>query len=194
MPSVEKFRASLKHFRIPEEIIGRIDEGFEKLNDRSPKPQRAAYFTHAVTTMDETLDFAVQRDVMDWNGCCKSGARDKASRAFAAKYAALPLVQRLEKIGEVPYMGTAALDDDGTLVVHAVSFAGENGFRCACPTYHQTTLDTPLPAHYCLCCAGHFRYHYQLMLGVSLQTLEVVSSPLASMGREPCVLRFGITG
>lgn len=35
--------------------------------------------------MDEKVDAGKKRDILDWNACCKSGAREKASKAFAVK-------------------------------------------------------------------------------------------------------------
>lgn len=42
------------------------------------------------------------------------------------------------------------------------------------------------------CCAGHFKYHYEIMLGVKLKTLEVLSSPLDSDGENPCIIKYEI--
>lgn len=46
--------------------------------------------------------------------------------------------------------------------------------------------------NYCVCCAGHFKHHYEIMLGVKLKTIEIVSSPLDSNGENPCVIKFAI--
>lgn len=35
-------------------------------------------------------------------------------------------------------------------------------------------LDHPVSKTYCYCCAEHFRFHYQIALGIKLQTKEVV--------------------
>ena len=34
------------------------------------------------------------------------------------------------------------------------------------------------------------KYHYEIMLGVKLKTLEIESSPLDSKGIIPCVIKF----
>jgi hypothetical protein len=45
---------------------------------------------------------------------------------------------------------------------------------------------------YCGCCAGHFRYHYQNMLGVAVKLKDIISSPLNTNGDKPCRFLFEI--
>ena len=52
----------------------------------------------------------------------------------------------------------------------------------------------PMPLSYCLCCAGHFRFHYEKALGVKLRVKQVVSSNINSGAKEPCVFLFQIMG
>jgi hypothetical protein len=33
-----------------------------------------------------------------------------------------------------------------------------------------------MPVSYCLCCGGHFKFHYQKALGLKLRVKEVVTS------------------
>jgi hypothetical protein len=63
-------------------------------------------------------------------------------------------------------------------------------FKCACPNFNKLKDIPTVSSTYCLCCAGHFRYHYQNMLGVKLKTKEIVSSPLDSDGNNPCAFIF----
>ena len=37
-----------------------------------------------------------------------------------------------------------------------------------------------MPINYCLCCAGHFRFHYQKALGIKLRVKKIVSSAFDS--------------
>ena len=192
MPSPETFRESLVRFGIPAEEIARIDRGYETVTGKSTKSKRAAFFTHAVEMLEQSSQPAIVRELMEWNACCKSGAREKASKQFARDNLALSLQEKLEKISTVPYMGKPVLESDGTLTLHAVSWLDGDSYRCACSQFSGLKRTQPVGKSYCLCCAGHFKYHYEIMLGARLQTLEVVSSPLESLGKKPCVIRYAI--
>lgn len=190
MPSPEKFKESLHLFHIQKDIIERINDGYEELVSRSPKKKKAAYFKRATDILiDETNTDAVH-ELFESNACCKSGAREKASKAFAKKYADVGYAGRLKHIGEVPYMGTAELEKDNVICVHAVQYMVSGKYACACPTFNKSGFGEKVLKDYCYCCAGHFLYHYQIMLGIRLKTWEIVSSPLDSDGAEPCVIRF----
>jgi len=43
-----------------------------------------------------------------------------------------------------------------------------------------------MPLTYCFCCAGSYRRHLQLKLGLDLKTKEILSSPINSKGEKPC--------
>lgn len=102
--------------------------------------------------------------------------------------------ERLALISERPYMnmGSAKLNGDGDIIVHAVTYHPEDRFECACPTVSHVKRDYAIPREYCFCCGGHFKFHYEIMLGVKLELCEIVSSPHDTEGREPCVFRFRI--
>lgn len=192
MPCPEKFRDSLAAFHVDEPIQRDILDGYENLVSSSPKIQKAAFFKRAVDIMDERMPPETVRDVLAWSACCKSGAREKASREFARINADLPISERLMKIRRAPYlsMGSPELESDDILRVDAVSFVYEGRYACACSNYRRVKYAQPVSKHYCYCCGGHFQYHYQIMLGKTLELTEVVSSPLDSEGRNPCVFRF----
>ena len=192
MPSVEKFKESLADFRVEEAITAEINAGTDFLSSRSPKKAKAAYFQHAIEVMDRTLSPERVQEILEWNACCKGGARLKASKAFAKVNAGLSLEEKLQKITEVPNMGTPVLNADGTITVHAVSYSDGEKFLCACPNFNGVKRESPVSRNYCFCCAGHFKFHYEILLGVTLQTVEICSSPLDTDGKEPCVLRFAI--
>ena len=56
----------------------------------------------------------------------------------------------------------------------------------------HVVFDESVSQNFCFCCTGHFKHHYEIMLGVKLKTLEIVSSPLDSNGKNPCVIKFEI--
>jgi len=192
MPCVEKFRETLEKFNIDEKIISKINEGYENVVSKSPKKIKAAYFKRALDIMADYLDPQIIHDIFEMNACCKSGSREKASKTFAKEYAGCSLDEKLEKIKHVPYMGVPVKNDDGTITVNAVSYYRDGRFMCACSNFNNLKYDYAVSKDYCFCCAGHFKYHYEIMLGVQLKTIEIVSSPLDSGGRDACVIKFEI--
>lgn len=192
MPSIEKFKESLANFNVDENIISQINEGFDGIVSKSAKKTKAAYFKRAVDIMTKQMDNQKLQEIFEWNACCKSGARVKASKAFAKENADDSIEVKLEKIKYVPYMGTPIRNEDGTITVNAVSYFNGEKYLCACSNFNGLKYDYSVSKNYCFCCAGHFKYHYEIMLGVKLNTLEIVSSPLDSNGKNPCVIKFEI--
>ena len=196
MPSPEKFRETLTTFAVDEDIIGEMYAGFGEPVSKTPKPTKSAFFRQAIEVMNERLPKERVQEIIEANACCKSGARLKASQEFAKVHKDDTVEERLRLISERPYMnmGRAALDADGTILVHAVTYVFEDRFACACPTVSCVKRDYAIPREYCYCCGGHFKFHYEIMLGVKLELCEIVSSPHDTDGREPCVFRFRIVG
>ncbi len=192
MPSPKKFQQSLVSCGVSPEAIRTIGEGFEYIDDASAQAVRAAYFKRASDILDASLTFEQKRDLMDQNGCCKSGAREKASKAFFREHKDLTLSEKLPLIAAVPNMGRPVLNEGGTITIHAVTYRVGEKFACACPNYNRLKRDYPVSRTYCLCCAGHFRYHYEIMLGVKLILRSVDSSPLDTDGEKPCVMTFAV--
>lgn len=192
MPSPEKFKKSLENFGIDEKVITQINEGYEDTVDKTPKKTRAAYFKRAVDIMTEQVDSQKLQDIFEWNACCKGGAREKASKAFAKENKHLSIDEKLEKIKGVSNMGEPLLNEDGTITVKAVSYSDGEKYLCACSNFNGLKYDYSVSKNYCFCCAGHFKHHYEIMLGVKLKTLEIESSPLESNGKYPCVIKFAI--
>lgn len=193
MPSPEKFKKSLVEFEIDENVISQINEGFEDTVDKSPKKIKAAYFKRAVDIMNEQVEPKKLQDIFEWNACCKGGAREKTSKAFAKENADKSIDEKLAKIKELPNMGEPLMNEDGTITLNAVSYSDGEKYLCACSNFNGLKYDYSVSKKYCFCCAGHFKHHYEIMLGVKLKTLEIVSSPLDSNGKNPCIMKFEIS-
>ena len=196
MPSPEKFRETLADFAVDEATMQKINAGYENVVSKTNKKIKSAYMAQAITVMNEELPKKKVQEIIQANACCKSGARLKASQEFARVHKDDSIKERLALISERPYMnmGSAEPDSDGDIVVHAVSYHPEDRFECACPTVSHVKRDYAIPREYCFCCGGHFKFHYEIMLGVKLELCEIVSSPHDTDGREPCVFRFRIVG
>lgn len=191
MPSPEKFHETLLAYGVPEDVIARMDEGFPVLTSKTKKQTKALYFRQAIDVMERELGKAKTQEIFEANGCCKTGARLKASKEFARMNAGLPIEDRLAKLRQAPAMnmGSPELDEQGDLIVRAVSHREGDRYLCVCPTISKQAVQ-PESATYCHCCAGHFRFHYEIMLGCRLTVAEIVSSPLCSGVTAPCVIRF----
>lgn len=190
MPCPEKFKETLEKYKVDENIIEEINNGYEGIVSRTAKPKKAAYFKRAIDILDSRIDFTTKRDILDYNACCKSGYRKKNSEKFALDNAGLSIDERLPKIKDVTYMGNPIKNEDGTITVHAVYYKEDYKFLCACSNFSKVKRDYAVSKTYCFCCAGHFRFHYEIMLGCKLEVLEIVSSPLDSNGVSPCVFKM----
>ena len=192
MPSLGKFQESFEKFHVNENVVTKINEGLGVIDSKTPKQERALYFKRAVDIMSESMEPEKFQEIFEWNACCKGGTREKASKAFAKNNANLSLEEKLELIKDVRHMGRPVKNEDGTITVHAVYYSDGEKFLCACSNFNGVKRDYSVSKNYCFCCAGHFKYHYEIMLGVKLKTLEIVSSPLDSDGKNPCIMKFAI--
>ena len=196
MPSPEKFRETLDDFKVSRDIIDEMYVGFDGIVSKTNKKIKSAFFKQALDVMNEKLPPEKVQEIIEANACCKSGGRKKASEEFARINADKTTEEKLALISARPYlnMGSAELDENRQLLVHAVSFHPGEKFECACPTVSKIKRDYTIPREYCYCCGGHFKFHYEIMLNVKLELCEIVSSPHDTEGREPCVFKFRIVG
>ncbi len=183
MTAIQRFKAALQQCTIPEDIGAEIFKGYETITDNAPKEKRAAFFITAMERMETCLDADLCHAVRDACACSKGGWRLKAMQKVAREQAGQSLAVKLQAIGQVSHMGKPVLQEDGTIIT---GIGEQGGFRCPCPVFETAELDRAVSKTYCYCCAGHFRYHYQIALGIRLRTQEVVSSALESQRKAPC--------
>lgn len=193
MPYPKPLFESLHAHHVDEAVIDEVYGGFEDLlgEGKATKKRTHTFFVRAMALLEERLDEQTRIQVLDACACCKGGVRDRATRAFGKEYAGRPLAEKVEALGQVHNMCSPVLREDGTIVVR-FGRPTDHGFRCSCPCVVSDRPAPDISSTYCLCCAGHFRYHYQQALGVPLRTLKVRSSPLNSQGREPCAIVFQV--
>jgi hypothetical protein len=188
---VKKFRRMLEEYEVAPEVIDKIIAGSEKLTSGRNKAALQEFYVRAMAAMDELLDDDTRREVRNACGCCKSGWREKAVRKIAHDFADKGLAEKLAALGEVKFLGNPQLQVDGTI---RCGIGAEGGFPCPCPAFNGWKYEVAVSPTYCLCCAGHFLYHYQIALGVKLRTQAVLSSALASQGKEPCRFVYEVVG
>ena len=191
MPYPEKFKRSLKHHQVDDDIIAKIFDGYEEFKDKSPKKLKKAFFTRAMQQMDELFDEETCYKVIDWCACSKSGKRDKDIKKIAKAIKDKSLEEKVKALWQVENMCQPVLKEDGVIRT-GIYYQEDDRYKCACPCFHKEKITEPISSTFCLCCAGHFRYHYQNALGVSLKTKAVISSPLESLGKDPCIFEFEI--
>lgn len=190
MTAIKRFREALQIQQVNDEIIDQLFEGYEKISDKAPKYQKAAFFAQAIERMETLLEDSITHEIRDACACSKGGWRLKAMQKIARELEGEPLETKIAAIGQVTHMGNPVLNQDGTI---CAGIGIEGGFRCPCPVFEGSGWEARVSKTYCYCCAGHFRHHYQVALGLKLKTIAVVSSALESEGQDPCRFVFEIT-
>lgn len=186
--NILKAKKTMQDQGIPDEIIAQFN--VPDLKGNLPEP-RILF----VEQMDKLLTKKQCLSIMENQGCCKGGKRDKDCKAFGKEHKDKPLAEKLALMFTVEYMMSPVLNKDGTFTI---SWGGhQNGVHtgkttCSCGTIKKLKQPFSVSSTYCGCCAGHFLYHYQNALGVKLRLKEIVSSPLNTNGDKPCSFTFEI--
>jgi hypothetical protein len=150
-----------------------------------------------IEKMDELLTDEQKLTIIGYEGCCKTGKRDKDCKAFYKEHKDKLFNERLALMFTVEYMLNPRLNDDGsfTITMHGHQNGVHNGkTTCSCGAIKKLKQPFNISKTYCGCCAGHFLYHYQNALGVKLRIKEINSSPLNSNGDDPCAFTFEVIG
>lgn len=184
MPDIKKIRQAMIDEKISEEIISQMD--FIEPVGNNPLPVIAV-----IDQMDSLLSREQCLSVMEKQGCCKGGQRDKDCKKFGKQNKEKPLDEKVGLLSSVQNMGIPKLNDDGTITTGIFWF--QNGvYNCACPSINKLKKPVSVTPTYCGCCAGHFLYHYQNALQVKLKLKEIKSSPINTNGSKPCEFIFEI--
>jgi hypothetical protein len=187
MPTLKKIRDTMKKQKINGEIMEQMDFEADCNNPYN--------ITSLIDKMDKLLTKEQCLSIMEKQGCCKGGQRDKDCKAFALEHADKPFSEKLALMSSIQYMMSPCLNDDGTFTI---TFGGyQNGVHtgkttCSCGSIKKMKQPFFVSPTYCGCCAGHFLYHYQNALGVKLKLKEINSSPLNTNGEKPCKFTFEV--
>ena len=149
--------------------------------------------------MESMLDADTMQRALDACGCSGGSAFIAQCKRTGKALAGQSLEEKIHHLNNVFQTENIALEGEG-LLRGTLTF-GENGkHRCACSAVVKRGLTVAdlagdadartMPLSYCYCCAGSFRRHLQLQLGVELKTKEIVSSPIHSKGEKPCAFVF----
>lgn len=184
MPDIKKIKQAMIDEGIAEEILSKID--FTEPGGNNPLPIIAV-----INQMDHMLSPEQCLSVMEKQGCCKGGHRDKECKKFGKENMGRPLDEKIQLLSSIQHMGTPNLKEDGTITTGVFWFQ-DGVYNCACPSIKKLKKPVFVTSTYCGCCAGHFLYHYQNALQVKLKLKEIKSSPINTNGLEPCEFIFEI--
>ena len=183
-----KAKQTMPWLGIPENIVSHFIVSETKGN--LPEPR-----VDFVVQMDRLLSPEQCLAVMQEQGCCKGGKRDKDCKAFGKANKDKSIEEKLALMFTIEYMMSPQLNDDGSFTI--MMSGHQNGIHvgkttCSCGTIKKLKQPFSVSKTYCGCCAGHFLYHYQNALGVKLRLKDIVSSPLNTNGEKPCSFIFEI--
>ncbi len=187
MTAIQRFKKALNDFQIDGKVTASIMDGYETITDKAKKETRAAFFIEAMRRMETLMAIETCHAIRDACACSKGGWRLKAVQQLAKDYAGRSLEEKLQALSQITHMGKPVLNADATITAR---IGEEGGFECPCPVFQGVDLKEPVSITYCYCCAGHFRYHYQIALGKRLITKTVLSSALESRREKPCRFVF----
>ena len=172
-----EFEKNLKKAGVNDKIINKIVNASYKESD-DEKQDNANYFAAVMEKCNKLLDFDIIAEVMFHRACCKGGFRLENSRKIAREHSENTLEQKLELLGQQKYMGHPHLTENGEIYTeHCAGSGTPDDLKCSCWRFKGTLpAKGKMPLSYCLCCAGHFRFHYEKALGVKLRVKKIVSS------------------
>lgn len=184
MPNIKTLVKSMRERNISEDKINQI----VCVDKDTCTPEE---IVSVIEKMDLYLTPEECLSIMEQEGCCKSGKRDKDCKKCAKEIKDKTLSEKLQEISTIQYMGSPRLNEDGTITT-GIYWSDNESYHCACPTVKKLKGKATISPTYCGCCAGHFMYHYQNILGVKLKLKKIVSSPLNSNGKMPCEFIYEI--
>lgn len=185
MPSVRKIRQTIER-KLPEAVAGQFD--YPQGEGDGPQEVLAL-----IAQMDRLLTPGQRLNIMQEQGCCKTGKPDAAHRAFGRKHKGKTVGERIALFGEMdtPHKAPCRVNEDGTLSVYW-RFGEEGKYGCVCGMVRKMQQPAEVSATFCGCCGGHIRHNYQNSLGVKLRLKEIVSSAISSGGEKHCEFLFEI--
>jgi len=173
----ERYENCLKSAGVNGDIIEQIVNAPYQASENE-KQDSANYCAAVIVKCDELLDFDTIAEAMLDRACCKDGFRLKNSEKVARRRARKSLEKKLDLLGKQKWMGRPQLTEDGDIFTgHCAGEGPPEALRCSCWCFEGALPEQgKMPLNHCLCCAGHFRHHYQTALGVKLRVKKIVSS------------------
>ena len=188
--AIERFRRSLADHEIDPAVVAEIFAGYERITDRWKKERQAAFFTAGDAGDGGALDFETRAAVRSACACSTGGWREKAVMKVRDECAGRSLAEKVEALQHVTHMGRPVLHPDGTLTAGPRRRGGPAPAPAPCSTAGRTSSPSPSPTASAAPATSSTTTRSRS--GVPLKIKEVVSSALASRGREPCRFVFEV--
>lgn len=188
MPDSNKINDSLIKHKIDNDLIEKIFLGIDK-NKNYSKEQKAKNLVLITSRIDKYLNTEQKIKIMSWCACCKTGKRAKDIRNFSKKYKEKNLHEKIKLLSNIQYMSSPKIKEN--ILTTSIEWKQDNIYKCACTSFTNINIGK-VSKTYCLCCAGHFKYHYEKALDIQLNIKSVISSALNSQGKYPCILEYNI--
>ena len=191
MAKPETLKRVLVEHNVDKNIVNKINDGYENVTNKSARKKKTQYLFHAINEMDKSLDNDLCQKIMHECACTIGSSLEKKVRLLAEKINGLSLKEKIKKVGEIKHLGNPILRKDGTILVNLAN-TNENGkYICPCPQVSGVDIEKPKTHTYCLCCAGHIKFQYGIVLEKKID-VKVKSSPFESNGKKPCVFLITI--
>lgn len=155
-----------------------------------------------IARMEKLLDPDMMHEILD--SCACGGGQEflKQCKKIGKDLTGKSLDEKVNHLNNNIYDSEKIILNGNNLLTGTLSYKGNEKYKCVCSAAVKKGItvsdltgdadDRTMPLSYCFCCAGSFRRHLQLQLGVGLKTKEIVSSPINSKGQKPCELIFEI--
>ena len=190
MPDIKVLQKNLEKNNIKPDTVKKIMGNYYNFEGKPTKKENVAFYEGAMARADSLLGYDELEKIMYDCACCKAGKRGETIKRFAAENEGKSLKEKILNLSRVQYMAAPVLNPDGSITGKMQENNGS--CICFCPTLGRLPPSSPISKSYCLCCAGHFKHHYQNALGMKLKVREIVSSPLNSGGKKRCEFVFDI--
>lgn len=156
-----------------------------------------------ITRMEALLNYDIMYEILDSCACLGSKEYLKKCKNIGKDLIGKSLNEKINHLNSNIFASESiTLNNDGTLSALMV-YKSNDKYSCVCSATvckdvkvsdlalsENISENSDMPLSYCLCCAGSFRRHLQLMLDVKLKTKTVISSPISSRGEKPCEFVF----
>ncbi len=152
--------------------------------------------------MENLIDSDMMHEILDSCACgggqeflnqCKKIGKDLAGKT---------LDEKIDYLNNYIFHSEKIILNRNNLLTGTFLYKENEKYKCVCSAavkkgmmvydLTENTDNRTMPLSYCFCCAGSFRRHLQLQLGIELKTKKIVSSPINSRGQKPCEFIFEI--
>lgn len=155
-----------------------------------------------IARMEKLLDHDIMQEILD--SCACGGGQEylKQCKKIGKALNGKSLEEKINHLNNIIFDSEKIMLNGNHLLTGTLSYKENEKYKCVCSAtvkkgmmVSSLTADEDnrtMPLSYCFCCAGSFRQHLQLQLGINLKTKDIVSSPINSKGQKPCEFIFEI--